>query len=179
MSYASRSSTRCISKHGDTFKSLLTKKGLLIAVIKELCTYVDEVDKVCVLRIDQVRQALGAGHAHLPLAVGHDDRPVVVIEEHFSARCSCQHRSRRHSLNLHHQCHVIFFVFSGEEWLAHVELVEDAAEGPHVDCRAVGDAEHDLWGAVETRLDVGVDFLVLEAARAEVDDFDARFIYLS
>jgi len=68
---------------------------------------------------------------------------------------------------------VVFFVFSGKKRLAHIELVKDAAEGPHINRCSVWDTEYDFRSAVETRLDVGVYLLILEAARAEVDNFDA------
>ena len=74
---------------------------------------------------------------------------------------------------------MIFFIFSGEKRLAHVEFVKDAAEGPHVDGRRVGDAQHDLRRAVEATLDVCVDFLVLEAPRTKVNDLDARLVDLA
>jgi len=57
-----------------------------------------------------------------------------------------------------------------------VKLDEDAAEGPHVNARGVGDANDDFGGAVKARLDVRVDALVREAARAEVNDLDTRLV---
>ena len=48
--------------------------------------YVYEVDKVHVLCVDHLGQVLGAGHAHLALAVGHDDGSVVLVEEHLAPR---------------------------------------------------------------------------------------------
>jgi hypothetical protein len=74
---------------------------------------------------------------------------------------------------------VLFLVFSREKRVPHVELVKDAAETPHIDRSVVGDAEHDLGGAVKARLDVGVNFLVLEAAGSKVDDLDARLVDLA
>ena len=68
---------------------------------------------------------------------------------------------------------MVFFVFSGKKRLAHIELVKDAAEGPHINRCSVWYTEYDFRGAVEARLNIGVDLLVLEAARAEVDNFDA------
>ena len=69
---------------------------------------------------------------------------------------------------------MVFFVFAGEEGVAYRQLVEDAAEGPHVDGRRVGDTQHDFRRAVESALDVRVDFLVLEAAATKVNDLDSR-----
>ena len=74
---------------------------------------------------------------------------------------------------------MIFFIFSGEEWLADVEFVQDAAEGPHVNRCSVRDPENDLWRSIEPTLDVCVNLVVLETSRTEVDNFDARFIDLA
>lgn len=53
------------------------------------------------------------------------------------------------------------------------QLGQNAPERPDVDRRRVLGAEHDFGRAVEARLDVRVDALVLVARRAEVDHFDA------
>ena len=74
---------------------------------------------------------------------------------------------------------MVFLVLAREQWLPNVQLIEDAAEGPHIDSASVRYAEDDFRSAVEARLDVGVDLLVLEAARAEIDDLDARLVDLS
>ena len=74
---------------------------------------------------------------------------------------------------------MIFLVLTWEKWMSDVELVQDAAEGPHVNGRRVRDTEHDLRRTVEATLDVCVDFLVLEAPRTKVDDLDARLVDLA
>ena len=74
---------------------------------------------------------------------------------------------------------MLLLVLTGEERVANVELVEDAAERPHVNGGVVGDAKDNLWGSVEPTLDVGVDLLVLEAPAAEIDDLDARLVDFS
>ena len=49
----------------------------------------------------------------------------------------------------------------------------DAAETPDVYLAIIGKAEDYLRGAVVSALDVGVNGLILEAARAKVDNLDA------
>ena len=66
---------------------------------------------------------------------------------------------------------MFLFVFTGEQRIARVKFVEDAAEGPHVDASVVGYPEHDFRSAVEARLDVGVYLLVLKASAAKIDYF--------
>lgn len=61
-----------------------------------------------------------------------------------------------------------------EEREAEVKLGSDTAERPRVDGGSVVAAEEDFGRAVETRLNVGVDGLTLEACGTKVDEFDAR-----
>ena len=74
---------------------------------------------------------------------------------------------------------MIFFIFTREQRLPNVELVEDTAERPHVDGGWVGNTEHDLRCSIEATLDVGVDLLVLEATWTEVNDFNSWFVNLA
>ena len=57
-----------------------------------------------------------------------------------------------------------------------VEFLADASGDHRADAGGEGDAKDDLGRSVEPRLDVGVDFLVLEAARAKINDLDAGLI---
>ena len=141
-------------------------------------TYVDEVYKVHILRIYHVRQVLATWHSHLSFAVRDDNWSIVVVEEDLPARSSGEHRAWWDTLDLHHQSHVVLLIFAREEWLAHVELVEDATEGPHVDGCRVLNAKHNLWCTVEATLDISVDLLILEAPRTKVDNFDAGLVNL-
>lgn len=63
-----------------------------------------------------------------------------------------------------------------EERVADGELVENAAERPHVDGCVVGDAEHDFRRAIEPALDISVNLLILETPRTEVDDLNPTFV---
>ena len=103
---------------------------------------------------------------------------VVVVEENFSSCRDYNHGARRWSFHTHYQLHLFFLVFTWEQRIAHVELVQDAAEGPHVDGRVVGDAHDDLGGTVEPRLDIGVDLFVDEGGTSEVNDLYARLVGL-
>ena len=59
---------------------------------------------------------------------------------------------------LHDAGDLLHLALPREEREAGVELSHDAAQAPHVDGHAVGVAQNHLWGAVETTLDVGVDY---------------------
>jgi len=142
-------------------------------------TFVNEVYKVLIVAVEQRSKVFVVGQPHLALAVGYQNRLVVVIEEDFSSRCPGQHRSWWNALHLHNHGHVLLLILSWEERIADIQLVEDTAETPHVNGCVVWDAQDNFWRSVEPRLNVGVDLLVLEAARTEVDNLNSRFVNLS
>jgi hypothetical protein len=74
---------------------------------------------------------------------------------------------------------VFLLVFAWEKWVAYVELVQNAAKTPHVDRSVVRDSQDDLWSPVESRLDVSVDLLILEATGTEINNFDTGLVYLT
>lgn len=63
---------------------------------------------------------------------------------------------------------------TGEDGIAREELCEDAPKAPHVNRGAIWKAQDDLGGAVEARLDVGVDALVCHAAGTKVNHLGVR-----
>jgi len=76
---------------------------------------------------------------------------------------------RRHAAELDDTGKLIRLIFAGKQRAASGQFGKDTAEAPHVDRKAVARAEDHLRSAVETRLDVGVDTLVLVTARPKVD----------
>ena len=73
---------------------------------------------------------------------------------------------------------MLFFIFSGKDWESYEELIEDAAQGPHVDGGRVPDTHHDLGGTVKSALDVGVKLVLLISTRSEVNNLDSAFVAL-
>lgn len=71
------------------------------------------------------------------------------------------------------------FIGAWEKRETREKFNHDAAERPHVDLLGIGEhAEHNVWGPVESALNVGVHNLVLKASTAEVSDGDPTFILL-
>ena len=89
-----------------------------------------------------------------------------------------EHFSWWDSTNLHDVGQLVNLRLAWEYGIARVQLCYDAAKTPHVDTHRVRDTKDDLRSSVESRLDVGVDALVDEATRAEVDDLDAALVLL-
>ena len=68
-------------------------------------------------------------------------------------------------------------ILAWEYRVSSLELNQYASETPHIDGGCVWDPKDDFGSSVESRLDVCVYSFILEAARAEVDDFDAGFVW--
>lgn len=62
----------------------------------------------------------------------------------------------------------LVLVLSWEDWTPGNKLVNDAAEGPHVDGVVVREAKHDLWGSVVPGLYVEEPRVPIFAACSEV-----------
>ena len=67
--------------------------------------------------------------------------------------------------------HQVVLRHSREDWLAVVELSNDAADAPHVHCMAVDLAEHDLWCSIVPRAHIQEALLSFTACRPQVNDF--------
>ena len=89
-----------------------------------------------------------------------------------------QHLSRRQSVHLHDERHLLWLAFTWEDGEAGEEFGEDAAKAPDIDGGSVGDGEHDLRGSIEATLDVRVDALICKAAAAEVDQLHPAAVLL-
>lgn len=76
--------------------------------------------------------------------------------------------------HLHDTGQLLLLVFTRENRIAGVKLSQDTANAPHINCNSVTHAEDNLWRAVESRLNVGIDLFILEAAGTEIDDLDLR-----
>ena len=135
-------------------------------------TYVNEIHEVFIRTVHQVIQVLVSWHPNFTSRIWSNDWIIVIIEEHLPSARPGQHRSRRYSLHLHHQRHVVFFIFSREQGVPNIQFIEDAPKAPHIDGRVVRDPEDDFWCPVKSGLDVGIDLLVLEATAPKVYDFD-------
>lgn len=82
------------------------------------------------------------------------------------------HRIWWHSTELHDKLDLFLLVVSWEKWLTCVELSQDASKRPNINFLSVLDSHNDLWRTVETRLNIGVDLLITEAARTKVNNLE-------
>lgn len=140
---------------------------------------VNEVNEEIVVALHHLGQTLCIRYAYFALGVGVLQRPVVVIEENLSARCHDNHGSGWDSFDLHDALDLFLLVLACEDWESNVELVQDATERPHIDGWRVSDAHHDLWGSVETTLDVRVELVRLVGSTSKVDYLDATLVGLT
>lgn len=103
-----------------------------------LNTFIYKVYEVLIVAVEQRSKVLVVGQSYLALAVGYQNRLVVIVEEHLPSRRTGQHRSWWHALHFHNHGHVLLLVLSREEWVSDVQLIQDAAETPHVNGCVVG-----------------------------------------
>lgn len=100
----------------------------------------------------------------------------LFIKEDLSSRRLVEYLLRWYPSNLHDHGELFLLILAREYRVSSLELNQYASETPHVDGWCVRNPKNDFRGSVETRLDVSVNSFILEAARAKVDDFDARFV---
>mmetsp|Transcript_39621 Transcript_39621/g.122506 ORF Transcript_39621/g.122506 Transcript_39621/m.122506 type:complete len:503 (-) Transcript_39621:437-1945(-) len=134
-----------------------------------------KVEEVGVGALHERREALRVRPRRPPARVRHELRRPGGVKEDALARGAVEHRTRRQAEGLHDQEHLLVLALAGEQRVPVGELCEHAAERPHVDLRCVRNPEQNLGRAVETRLDVRVQALAVEARGAEIDDAQPRF----
>lgn len=61
-------------------------------------------------------------------------------------------------MHLHYASYLLDFTLSWEEGISCVEFSKDAAQTPHIYGHAVGVTQDDFRRAIETTLDVGVNW---------------------
>jgi len=76
------------------------------------------------------------------------------------------------SENFHDTSKLLLFVLPRKYRISGIQLCQDAPQTPHVDWHSIRRTENDLRGSIKSRLDVSIYLLILEAARAEIDDLD-------
>jgi hypothetical protein len=114
--------------------------------------------------------------ALLAARVGRFPWLVVVIEKDLATRGHHDHGARREALHFDDAVHLVFFVLTYEQGQAGEQLIENAAQRPHVNRWRVSDAKHDLRGSVVARLDVGVVLGSLVGAGAKIYNLDAHLL---
>jgi hypothetical protein len=70
------------------------------------------------------------------------------------------------------------FILTRENWIAKVQLANDATQRPHVNGSSIFTTEDDLRRPVETALDIGVDPLSLETTTAKINDFNTALVFM-
>lgn len=156
-------------------EGLLGRHPLLDLPLEAL---VDEVHEEVVVALHHLGETLCVWYAYFAFGIGVLQRPVVIIKENLPPRRHHNHGPRRYALDFHDALDLLLLVLSRKNREAHIQLVQNAAERPHVDGRRVPDAHHDLRRSVEATLDVRVELVVLIGATAKVDYLDAALVRL-
>lgn len=139
-------------------------------------TLINEINKVFIWAAHLGVKILVTRNTNPATGVWHNYRVVVLIKENFSSSWPCKHRSWWNTFYFHHESHMFFFIFTWEQRVTNVELIEDATETPHINSCIIRYAEDDLGCSIEARLDIGVDLLIFKATTTKIDNLDAWFI---
>ena len=137
-----------------------------------------EFYQVRIIDLECVCKRASGGLTDAATRILHKDGLVVVIKEDSATRCFGYQRAWRHANDLHDSSHLVVLVFAGEDGHTYEALKDNAAERPHVDSRCVCYTKHNLGCTIESRLNVRIETLCLEAARAVVDQLDLALVEL-
>ena len=124
-----------------------------------LKTLVHKVNEHVILALHHFSQAFGVRVPYLTLRIRVLQWPIVVIEEDLSAGSHYNHGTRWETFDFHNALDLLFLILTGEYWETNIQLIEDAAQRPHINCRGISDSHHDLRSSVKPRLDVGVELI--------------------
>ena len=128
-----------------------------------LQTAFDEVDERLIAALKDIVEDFRTWLAHFTMRVRHELGHVILIEEFSLTLALSEHFRLWNATDLHNKTDLIRFILSREYWITHCKLSHDAAETPHVNTRCVRNAKNDLRSSIESRLDVSVHTLILEA----------------
>lgn len=142
-------------------------------------TYIYKVDKIFVWAVHQSEQIFVSGHSYFTSWVGCYNRIVVLVEEYLPPARPGEDWPWRDTLDLHHDCHMVLFVFAGKEWVTDVKFIKDTAKAPHVYRCLIGNSKHNLWSSIKPWLDISINLFVLKAPRSKVNDLYTWLIDLS
>lgn len=74
--------------------------------------------------------------------------------------------------HLHDASQLLLLVLTRKDGYSRKKLGEDTPNTPHINGHSVRHPKNDFWGTIESRLNVCIHLLVLEATRAKIDDLD-------
>ena len=73
------------------------------------------------------------------------------------------HAVGRHAAQLHDKFKLLLLVVARKYGLTSIKFGQDTPETPNINFFGVFDPENDLWGPVESGLDISIDLFISEA----------------
>jgi hypothetical protein len=150
--------------------SSLSRSHALSRVPREAA--LKEIKEKRIFRVDSTIQRSSSMRVDAAFAIRHCARSHVRIEEHRVALRGLQERFARQAEDFHLIHQLLALVVSRKERMTRVQLGKNAAKAPHVDRSAILAAKNHFRRTIEAALDIGVDLLMVEAARAKVNNLD-------
>jgi hypothetical protein len=156
-------------------EGLLWCKSLIHFPLKAL---INKVNKQVILTFHHFTETFGIWEPNSAFGVWILKWSIVIIKKDLSSRSEYNHGPWWYSFNLHNTLYLFFLIFSCENRKSYIQLVENAAEGPHVNSWSIPDAHHDLRGSVKPTLNVGVKLIRLISATSKINHFNPTFVWL-
>lgn len=82
-----------------------------------------------------------------------------LTKEQLSPRRPIQDMPFRHAQHFHDARQLLVFILPGEDGHASIQLRQNTTETPHVNRHSVVHPQYDFGASIETRLNVGVDYV--------------------
>lgn len=132
----------------------------------------NEIKERLIFAFEYLLQRLRGGTASTPLRRNRKPRLAHRVEEQLLPCTFLDEVLLRRPENFHYTGQLLLLVLSRENRYACEELRQDAANTPHINWHPICHPQDDFRGPIESRLDISIDFFVLETAGSEIYDLD-------
>lgn len=131
-----------------------------------------EIQESLVVAFENLSKIFGAGPASSTLGGDRQSWLAQRVEEQLPPCALFDQMLLGRPKDLHYARKLLLLILAGEDRIPRVQLGQDTPQTPYINRHAVRHAQDHLRRSIETALDIGVDFLVLKAARPKVDCSD-------
>jgi hypothetical protein len=123
----------------------------------------DEIKEGLIVTLKSLPKFLGAWTTPTPLG-GHSQTWFAKrIKKQLLAGALLDQVLLGRTKDFHDTGKLLLLILSREDGIAREQLSQDTTQTPHINRHTVGHSKNNLWGTVETTLNVGIDLFILEA----------------
>ena len=133
----------------------------------------DKVNEWLIIAFKDLIKILRCRHPDLAPLAWNEYWSAIILEELLPPLTILEHIRTRYPAYFHHHSKLLHLVFTREKRKANAEFRHDTSKAPHIDGTSIWNTQDDLRCSVKSRLNVGVNSLILETGAAEIYDFYA------